>query len=108
MVERYKESAELIASVDEEQSQLSLEFSFVQVDKENITLMMNEKGCYLIAAADDTDYVSALSFPAPVKPSEAKAIFQEGMLLVTVPFKEPLQNFIQVPIIESGSPEESA
>jgi HSP20 family protein len=98
LLERYTESPDLITSVDKEQSHLILEFSVVQVEKENITLMMNENGCYLTAASEDSDYVSTLSFLAPVKPSEAKAIFQDGILIVKVPFKEPLRNYIQIAI----------
>lgn len=100
MQERYTESPDIITMVDSEQSLLILEISFVSVEKENINLMMNENGCYLSASTDDVDYVSTLSFIAPVKPSEAKAIFEEGILKVKIPFAEPLKNFIQVPVEE--------
>lgn len=96
MIERYTESPDVITSVDSEQSLLTLEFSLVQVDKENITLMMNENGCYLSAPTEDADYVATLSFLSPVKPSETKAIFKDGILIVKVPFKEPLQNYVKV------------
>lgn len=107
LLERYTESPDLITSVDKDQSQLILEISLVQVDKENIKLMMNENGYYLIANSEDSDYVSTLSFLAPVKPSEAEAKFQDGILIVKVPFKEPLQNYIQVPILDDESSEET-
>jgi HSP20 family molecular chaperone IbpA len=96
--ERYKESPELITSVDSEQSQLNLEFTLVLVDKENITLMMNENGCYLSAPSEDVDYAATVSFLYPVNPAEAKAIFQDGILIVKIPFKEALQNHVKVPI----------
>lgn len=98
MEERYLESPELRSSVDSEQSQLNLEFTLVMVDKENISLMMNENGCYLFAPSEDLDYVATLSFLSPVKPGEAKATFYDGVLMVKVPFKEALQTHIKVPI----------
>ena len=98
MEERYTESPELITSVDSEQSQLKLEFTLVLVDKENINLMMNENGCYLFVPSEDLDYVATVSFLSPVKPAEAKATFQDGFLIVKIPFKEALQNHVKVPI----------
>jgi HSP20 family molecular chaperone IbpA len=97
-MERYTESPELITSVDSEQSQLVLEFSLINIEKENITLMMNENGCYLSAVSDDSNYVATLSFISPVKPSEAKAVFSGGLLIVKAPFKEPLDNYVQVTV----------
>jgi HSP20 family molecular chaperone IbpA len=98
MEERYTESPDIITYVDSEQSQLILEFSLVLVDKENINLMMNENGCYLFAPSEDLDYVATVSFISPVKPAEAKATFQDSILIVKLPFKEALQTHIKVPI----------
>jgi len=98
VLEKYTESVDVIVSIDGVQSQLTMEFSLVQVDKENINLMMNENGCYLTAPSEDADYVATLSFPSPVNPSLAKAAFKDGILIVKVPFKEPLKNYVKVPV----------
>jgi len=97
-MEKYAESPDFLTSVDSEQSQLVLEFTLINVEKENITLMMNENGCYLSATSDDSDYVATLSFISPVKPSEAKAVFSDAILVVKAPFKEPLKNYVRVTV----------
>jgi HSP20 family protein len=98
--QKYTESPDIITFVDSEQAKLRLEISFVGVEKENIRLLMDENGCYFSAPTDDAEYVAAISFLRPVKPSEAKTVFEEGLLRVEIPFRDPLRNYVEVPIEE--------
>jgi HSP20 family protein len=98
MGEKYTENPDIITFVDSEQSKLKLEISFVSVERENINLMMNERGCYFSALSDDVEYVATLSFLRAVKPSEAKATFSDGFLRIEIPFKDPLEGYVKVPI----------
>jgi HSP20 family protein len=98
MDQEYTESPEIITWVDSGQSMLKVQFTLIQAEAENITLMMNENGCYLSVPAEDVEYVATLSFLNAVKPAEAKATYTDGYLTVTVPFKEPLNNYVKVPV----------
>lgn len=100
MQEEYTENPEVITLVDGEQSKLHVEISLVNVEKENISLMMDEKGFYLHALSDDVTFVATLSFLRAVKPSEAKAVFADGFLRIEVPFRDPLDNYVKIPIEE--------
>jgi HSP20 family molecular chaperone IbpA len=97
-MEIFPESPEILSWVYSEQSTLIIQFTMIAIEKEKITLMINENGCYLSAPAEDLLYVTTLSFLHPVNPLEAKASFKDGYLTVKVPFKEPLKDFIQVPV----------
>ncbi|HMK49906.1 MAG TPA: hypothetical protein VK435_07620 [Thermodesulfovibrionales bacterium] len=97
MEEKYTENPEIITRVDVVQSKMMIEISLIDVEKEDINLMMDEKGFFLSAPTESgTDYVAAVSFLRSVKPSEAKAVLGEGYLKVEVPFKDPLENYIKV------------
>jgi hypothetical protein len=96
--EKYTESPETVSWVDVGQSKLTLQFTLINAERENISLMMNEHGCYLSVPTDDSEYVSTWSFLHTVKPAEAKATFAEGYLTVEVPFKDPLSNYVKVPV----------
>ena len=100
MQEEYTEKPDVITFVDAEHSKLHIEISMVNVEKENISLMMDENGFYLSAPTEDVKYVTTLSFLNAVKPSEAKAIFADGYIRIEVPFRDPLKNYINIPIEE--------
>ena len=98
MQEKYTESPETVSWIDAEQSKLTLQFTLVNAEQENITLMMNENGCYLSVPTEDSEYVSTLSFLHAVKPAEAKATYKDGYLTVEVPFKDALNDYVKVPV----------
>jgi HSP20 family molecular chaperone IbpA len=96
--EELMEHPEIITFVDAEKSELHIEITLINTEKENVSLMMDEKGLYLSAPSEDVNYVTTLSFIRPVKPSEAKATLWDGYLRIEVPFMEPLENYIKVPV----------
>jgi hypothetical protein len=98
MIEEYTESPEIMTYVDSELSALIVQFTLVDTEKENITLMMDENGCYLSASANDVQYIATLSFLRAVKPAEAKATYQDSYLIVNVPFKDSLNSYIKVAV----------
>jgi HSP20 family protein len=99
--EKYTETPDIITFVNSEQSKLMIEISLVSVEKEDINLMMDEKGCFLSASAEGgVEYVATIPFLRKVKPSEAKAVYTDSFLKVEVPFKDTLENFVKVPIGE--------
>jgi HSP20 family molecular chaperone IbpA len=92
------ESPEIVSWVNFESSILCIQFTIIEVEKEKITLMISETGCYLSAPADEFLYVATLSLLHPVNHLEAKASFKDGYLTVQIPFKEPVMEFKQVPV----------
>lgn len=108
MQEEYTEKPDIITYVDEGQSKLHVEISLVNVEKTNIHLMMDENGFYLHAPSDDLTYVTTFSFLKPVKPSEAKALFADSYLRIEVPFRDPANTYIKIPIEEISDTETSS
>ena len=107
MEEKYTETPDIITFVNGEEAKLMIEISLISVEKEDINLMMDEKGCFFSASAEGgIEYVGTIPFLREVRPSEAKATYDESYLKIEVPFKDTLENFVKVPIEETlESPE---
>jgi HSP20 family molecular chaperone IbpA len=102
MDDKYTESPDVMSWVDSEESKLTVQFTIINSEKENITVMMNENGCYLSASADDNlEYRATFSFLNAVKPNEAKATYENGYLTIVAPFKDPLDSYVEVPVEET-------
>ncbi len=98
MEQKYTEAPEIITSVNSEQAKLHIEISLVNVEKEKISLMMDENGCYLSAPSEEVEYAATMSFLRAVKPSEAKATFMDGFLRIEIPFRDSLASYVKVPV----------
>ena len=48
-------------------------------------------------------YVSSLALAWPVKPDKAEANYEDGLLRIEVPFKDPMEDAIKVAIKASGA-----
>ena len=96
--EKNRVAPEVCAFVNDDHTTLSIEVSLPGVPKENIKLKMHEDSFTLSAPRPDFDYVTALSFCCPVDPAKAEAKYENGLLKIHVPFKDPMDDAVTIPV----------
>ena len=83
---------------DSVHTKLIIEVILPGVKKENIKLKMHDDSFYLFATREDINFVVTTPFCCPVNPEYAKAIYDNGLLKIDVPFKESMDDAITIPI----------
>jgi HSP20 family protein len=96
--ERMKVAPTTVAYADGELHKLIMEFAIPGAPTETIDVKILEDSVYLMAPARDIEYVSALALGWPVKPEKGEATYLNGLLRIEVPFKDPLEDAVKVPI----------
>ena len=87
-----------IAYADKENFKLVVEFAIPGAPTDTIDLKILEDSVHLTAPARDIEYVSSLALAWPVKPDKAEAIYENGLLRIEVPFKDPMEDAVKVAI----------
>jgi HSP20 family molecular chaperone IbpA len=95
---RMKVAPDTVAYADGENHKLIVEFAIPGAPAETIDLKILEDSVHLTAPARDIEYVSAHALGWPVKPHQAEATYEHGLLRVEVPFKDPMEDAVKVTI----------
>jgi len=91
-------AADFCSYVTEDDSALHMEFTIPGVKRENIKLKLQEDSFSLSALRDDTEYVSTGSFCCPVNAKDSHADYENGLLKLDIPFKDPWEGAVEIPI----------
>ncbi|HMF33196.1 MAG TPA: Hsp20/alpha crystallin family protein [Candidatus Lokiarchaeia archaeon] len=93
-----KISPNVSAYPDEEHSSLHIEIELPGIRKENISFKLHDDSFYIRATKEGVEYVGSYAVCCPVSPSEAKAKYEDGLLTVDVPYKDPMVDAVEVQI----------
>jgi HSP20 family molecular chaperone IbpA len=104
---RIKVAPNTVAYADAETHKLAVEFAIPGAPTDTIDVKILEDSIHLTAPARDVEYVSALALGWPVKPREAEATYEHGLLRIEVPFKDPMEDAFKV-AIKAGVPDTQA
>jgi HSP20 family molecular chaperone IbpA len=103
---RMRVAPDTVAYADAESRKLVVEFSIPGAPTETVDLKVLKDSVHLTAPARDIEYVAALALGWPVKPDQAEATYEHGLLRIEVPFKDPMEDAVKIPIrAAGGSPE---
>ena len=99
---RIRVAPNTVAYADEQSHKLVVEFAIPGAPSDTIDLKILEDSVHLTAPARDIEYVSALALGWPVKPHKAEATYENGLLRIEVPFKDPMEDAVKVAIKAGG------
>lgn len=91
-------SPDVCSYVDEEHANLHIEVTIPGVQKKDIALKMHDDSFAVAADREEFRYSTTLAFCCPVDPKKAQAVYENGLLKIEVPFKDPMSDAIDVPI----------
>ena len=100
---RIKVAPNTVAYPDGENRKLIVEFAIPGAPTDTIDLKILEDSVHLTAPARDIEYVSALALGWAVKPDKAEATYENGLLRIEVPFKDPMEDAVKVAIKAGGA-----
>jgi HSP20 family molecular chaperone IbpA len=101
-IERIKVAPNTVAYADGE-TRLVIEFAIPGAPTDTIDVKILKDSAHLTAPARDCEYVSALALGWPVKPDKAEATYENGLLRIEVPFKDPMEDAVKVAIKAGGA-----
>jgi HSP20 family protein len=93
-----KISPDICAYYDEDDEKLKIEVELPGVKKKDITFKLREDSFYIRALKEDYEYIGSYSVCCPVVPDEAEAKYTDGLLTVSVPYREPFEEAVTVQI----------
>jgi HSP20 family molecular chaperone IbpA len=97
-VDKFLIAPEVCSWADDEKEEYKIEIQLPGVEKEEISLKMHEDSFFIKGETEDTIYIGSYTICCPVIPEETKAVYNQGLLKIEVPFKESVYKTFTVPI----------
>ena len=98
MAETLRLSPVTCAYPDDKYENLQIEVVLPGVEKEDISFKITDVSFYVRARKEGVTYLDSYSICCPVNPGKAVAKYSNGVLKVTVPYLQPLENLVDVKI----------
>jgi HSP20 family molecular chaperone IbpA len=98
-----KVAPDTVAYADGENHKLVVEFALPGAPTDTIDVKILQDSIHLSAPTRDIEYVAALALGWPVKPDKAEATYENGLLRIEVPFKDPMEDAVKVAIKAGGT-----
>jgi HSP20 family molecular chaperone IbpA len=98
-----KVAPDTVAYADAENHKLVVEFAIPGSPADGIDVKILQDSIHLTAPARDIEYVAALALGWPVKADKAEASYENGLLRIEVPFKDPMEDAVKVAVKTSGA-----
>ena len=99
---RMKVAPDTVAYADAESRKLVLEFAIPGAQADTVDVKILQDSVHLTAPARDIEYVASLALGWPVKPDKAEATYENGLLRIEIPFKDPMEDAVKVVIKPGG------
>jgi HSP20 family molecular chaperone IbpA len=100
---RMKVSPDTVAYSDAVNRKLVVEFAIPGAAADTVDVKILQDSVHLTAPARDIEYVASLALAWPVKPGKAEATYENGLLRIEVPFKDPMEDAVKVAIKVGGA-----
>ena len=98
MAEALRLSPVISAYPDDKYENLQIEVILPGVEKKDISFKIDENSFYVAANKEGVTYLDSYSIACPVDPEKATAKYSNGVLKVTVPYQQPLEQLVDVKI----------
>jgi HSP20 family protein len=83
---------------DDKLETLNIQIELPGVNEKDIDLRFFEDGFYIVAKKEGIKFMGYYALVCPVRPDKAIAEYADGLLIVNVPYKEPLEEGVKVKI----------
>lgn len=91
-------SPDICTYPDDTNENVTVEVVLPGVEKKDISFKLSEDGFYIRATKGDVEYIDSYPFCCPVEPEKAVANYSNGLLRVTVPYRQTPDNVVDVKI----------
>lgn len=91
-------SPDVCAWADDDHDTYRIEIPLPGVEKDTIKLKIHEDSFFIKGETDTTVYVGSYAICCPVSAEKTKATYKNGLLKVEVPFKDPMEDAVDVQI----------
>jgi HSP20 family protein len=83
---------------DDKSEKVIIEVVLPGVEKKDVSFKISDGGFYVRARKEGVEYAGSYAFCCPVEPEKAVANYSNGLLKVTVPYKQPVEKLVDVKI----------